>query len=112
MARCNLLISARLRGGAVSDTSPEALADMAASALRQIVLGKDVVMPSLGFGAGTAWFKAEGDKPVELKRAIKAALDAGFRHIDDAEMYQNTGLPPFALSTSASMDGSGGLGQR
>lgn len=45
-------------------------------------------MPALGFGVGTAWFNW-GAAPTEgaLASAIEAALDAGFRHIDDAEMY-------------------------
>lgn len=50
-------------------------------------------MPVLGYGVGTAWFKsAEKGQREELKESIKAALDAGFRHIDDAEMYGNSAI--------------------
>lgn len=48
-------------------------------------------MPAIGYGVGTAWFRsAETERKEELKASIKKALDAGFRHIDDAEMYGNT----------------------
>ncbi|CAJ1352592.1 unnamed protein product [Effrenium voratum] len=46
-------------------------------------------MPVLGYGVGTAWYKASGDKAQALKASLQMALDAGVRHIDDAEMYQN-----------------------
>jgi len=53
-----------------------------------------VVMPVIGYGVGTAWYKtgSEGTaaRRQELKSAIHAALDTGFRHIDDAEMYENS----------------------
>lgn len=45
-------------------------------------------MPLMAFGAGTPWY--EGRLGVEpLRDAVVAALNAGFRHIDDAEMYKN-----------------------
>ncbi|KAG1664412.1 hypothetical protein FOA52_009734 [Chlamydomonas sp. UWO 241] len=46
-------------------------------------------MPQLAFGAGTAWFKREGAAPLnmELVASVKAALSAGMRHLDLAEMY-------------------------
>ena len=47
------------------------------------------LFPSLGFGVGTAWFKCADDRKQMLKAAVHAALDAGFRHIDEAEMYEN-----------------------
>lgn len=45
-------------------------------------------IPCIGFGVGSAWFRgARGSEP--LRKAIRDALNAGFRHIDDAEMYGN-----------------------
>jgi len=46
-------------------------------------------MPALGYGVGTAWFKADEVKAEALKSSIKTALNHGFRHLDDAEMYMN-----------------------
>lgn len=54
--------------------------------------GTAQLFPSLGFGLGTAWFKCADDRKQVLKAAVHAALDAGFTHIDEAEMYQN-GMP-------------------
>ena len=54
--------------------------------------GTAQLFPSLGFGVGTAWFKCANDRKQVLKAAVHAALDAGFTHIDEAEMYQN-GMP-------------------
>ena len=37
---------------------------------------------------GTAWFKSAGsERDAALRAGVTAALDAGFRHIDEAEMY-------------------------
>ena len=47
------------------------------------------LFPSLGFGVGTAWFKSADDRKPALKAAVHAALDAGFMHLDEAEMYAN-----------------------
>lgn len=50
-------------------------------------------MPRLAFGTGTQWFKTEDGKSrkegseLALASALHTALDAGFRHIDEAEMY-------------------------
>jgi len=49
----------------------------------------NVEMPIMGFGVGTAWFRASGEKAEKLRNSVIAALDAGFRHLDDAEMYGN-----------------------
>eukprot|EP00442_Polarella_glacialis_P004945 CAMPEP_0115068630 /NCGR_PEP_ID=MMETSP0227-20121206/12085_1 /TAXON_ID=89957 /ORGANISM="Polarella glacialis, Strain CCMP 1383" /LENGTH=297 /DNA_ID=CAMNT_0002454895 /DNA_START=120 /DNA_END=1013 /DNA_ORIENTATION=+ len=57
--------------------------------MKDILLGSGLRMPAMGYGVGTAWFRASEEKEVELKKCLTAALDAGFRHIDDAEMYQN-----------------------
>jgi diketogulonate reductase-like aldo/keto reductase len=47
------------------------------------------VMPLAAFGAGTKWFYKGGPCAADLRAAITAALDVGFRHIDAAEMYGN-----------------------
>ena len=61
---------------------------MAARAQLSLRLSSGHMMPCVGFGIGSAWYKgARGSEP--LRAAIRAALDAGFRHIDDAEMYSN-----------------------
>lgn len=54
-------------------------------------------MPALGYGIGTAWFKAAGDKASSLRESIEVALDRGFRHIDEAEMYENDSITGEAL---------------
>jgi len=46
-------------------------------------------MPALGYGIGTAWYRSKDEKVAALKAAVSSALDAGFRHIDEAEMYEN-----------------------
>lgn len=47
-------------------------------------------MPPIGFGVGTAWFRSSGEEAVRaLKDGVAAALDVGFRHLDEAEMYHN-----------------------
>jgi diketogulonate reductase-like aldo/keto reductase len=51
-------------------------------------LSSGALVPALAFGVGSDWFRgAKGSEP--LRRAIVAALDAGWRHLDDAEMYAN-----------------------
>lgn len=51
-------------------------------------LSSGYTIPALAFGVGSEWFKGvKGSEP--LRVAIGSALDAGFRHIDDAEMYEN-----------------------
>ena len=51
-------------------------------------LSSGFYIPALGFGIGSAWYKgSRGSEP--LRSAIVSALNAGFRHIDDAEMYEN-----------------------
>ena len=47
-------------------------------------------MPLVGYGVG-AWFLTEssGARIEALKDGVTAALDAGFRHIDEAELYGN-----------------------
>ncbi|KAK3246187.1 hypothetical protein CYMTET_44266 [Cymbomonas tetramitiformis] len=56
---------------------------------RLALAGKQVI-PALGYGVGTAWFgSAASEREEALIASVRAALDAGFRHIDEAEMYQN-----------------------
>lgn len=54
----------------------------------QLTLASGHSIPAVGYGAGTTWFKgAKGEEA--LRDAVVVALDAGFTHIDDAEMYEN-----------------------
>ncbi|EOO01380.1 putative ketoreductase protein [Phaeoacremonium minimum UCRPA7] len=49
-------------------------------------------VPMLAFGTGTAWFKEPEDHDKfdkDLVQMAKDALEAGFRHLDCAEMYDN-----------------------
>ena len=45
--------------------------------------GGEIAMPSLGFGT---WLVPDGDP---TRRAVGAALEAGYRHIDTAQGYGN-----------------------
>lgn len=47
-----------------------------------VTLSEGVAMPLLGFGT----WQLRGD---EARRAVRAALDAGYRHVDTATMYGN-----------------------
>jgi diketogulonate reductase-like aldo/keto reductase len=51
-------------------------------------------MPAIAYGVGTAWFKSGAERKAALESSLHQALDAGFRHIDEAEMYQvnNAGI--------------------
>ena len=51
--------------------------------------GESMVMPSMGYGCGTAWFNSQDERKQVLINAVTAALDAGMRHIDEAELYRN-----------------------
>ncbi|ORY76367.1 NADP-dependent oxidoreductase domain-containing protein [Protomyces lactucae-debilis] len=47
-------------------------------------------IPQIGYGIGTAWFKKEeGDVDRALVDAVKIAIDVGYRHFDNAEVYRN-----------------------
>lgn len=49
-------------------------------------------IPAVGFGTGTKWFKYGRDElDTTLVKAVEAALDKGFTHVDGAEIY-NTDL--------------------
>ena len=39
-------------------------------------------------GVGTAWFASGAERKAALESSLDQALDAGFRHIDEAEMYK------------------------
>ncbi|MFX5660736.1 hypothetical protein ABTE05_20435, partial [Acinetobacter baumannii] len=49
---------------------------------RQLASGRHA--PAIAFGTGTRWYK---QKTRELVDSVKAALNAGFRHLDLAELY-------------------------
>jgi 2,5-diketo-D-gluconate reductase A len=55
---------------------------MSASAIPAIELNDGTTIPQLGFGV----FQIP---PPETARAVELALEAGYRHIDTAEMYRN-----------------------
>lgn len=52
-------------------------------------LSSGKAVPQLGFGAGTTWWKRTPDAPFneELASSVRSALEAGFRHLDLADMY-------------------------
>ena len=54
-------------------------------------------IPALGFGVGTSWYKCPDDRKPALMAAVKAALDAGFKHLDEAELYANEDSTGVAL---------------
>lgn len=46
-------------------------------------------IPVIGYGVGTRWYSGDNSKPIdkELVKSIQDALNAGYRHLDAAEMY-------------------------
>ncbi|KAJ9644412.1 hypothetical protein H2204_001764 [Knufia peltigerae] len=44
-------------------------------------------IPMIGFGTGTAWYKAPGAKDQACIDATKTAIKVGYTHLDGAEMY-------------------------
>lgn len=48
-----------------------------------------LTVPKLGYGTGTAWFKAVDDGKIDRKLvdAIKTAIKMGYYHLDGAEVY-------------------------
>ncbi len=50
--------------------------------MKNIKLNNGVEIPILGFGV----FQIP---PAETERAVRAAIEAGYRHIDTAQAYQN-----------------------
>mmetsp|Transcript_5680 Transcript_5680/g.7451 ORF Transcript_5680/g.7451 Transcript_5680/m.7451 type:complete len:370 (+) Transcript_5680:210-1319(+) len=63
-------------------------------------LGKSgLSIPALGFGIGTSWYQTKTlTKGRLLSTCIRQALDVGFTHIDEAEMYENAKWLNTALS--------------
>src|SRR3954447_11259487 len=55
---------------------------MAVMTVPNLVLNNGIEIPQLGFGV---WRVPRG----KTKQAVAAALDAGYRHIDTAELYDN-----------------------
>merc|ERR1712137_55140 len=56
---------------------------------QQVSLSSGSNIPVFGWGTGTAWYQPSGEQVQKLQEAIKHALDAGFRHIDSAQVYQD-----------------------
>lgn len=55
---------------------------MTGSGVPRVTLGDGNVIPQLGFGV----YKVE---PEDTRRAVSQALEAGYRHVDTAQMYGN-----------------------
>mmetsp|Transcript_117498 Transcript_117498/g.327268 ORF Transcript_117498/g.327268 Transcript_117498/m.327268 type:complete len:395 (-) Transcript_117498:170-1354(-) len=80
-----------LMGFLAAAKSRATAARRALAPMLQLPLGKSgLMLPAIGFGVGTEWFKSQASGRVEeLSRSITAALDAGFTHLDEAEVYEN-----------------------
>ena len=59
----------------------------------EVKLNNDVVIPQLGFGVYLV-------APEETERAVTDALEAGYRHIDTAQMYRNESQVATAIAQS------------
>ncbi|KAK4699596.1 hypothetical protein P7C70_g6664, partial [Phenoliferia sp. Uapishka_3] len=61
-------------------------------------------IPGIGFGVGTAWFGAGKGSADGVSRdlvdAVKTALEAGYRHLDNAEAYANEASVGVAIAES------------
>lgn len=57
--------------------------------MQQVPLNSGTSIPIFGWGIGTAWFNPSEEKVKLLQQSLQQALDAGFRHIDSAQMYQD-----------------------
>ncbi|KAK4160271.1 Aldo/keto reductase [Cladorrhinum sp. PSN259] len=62
---------------------------MAAMDWPTVPLKDGVLVPILGFGTGTAWYKDDPNDPVDprLVQVLKTALSKGFIHLDTADSY-------------------------
>lgn len=71
----------------VTSSSRTAYTDVPRASLvvPEVAIGQST-MPAIAFGVGSRWLEDE-DREERLKRSIHSALDAGFRHLDDAEAY-------------------------
>lgn len=64
-------------------------------AIPTLTLSTGAAMPQLAFGTGTTWFEGDASADAatddsadsQLHRCVSAALSAGYRHLDCAEMY-------------------------
>jgi len=67
-------------------TSPKQMA-----AIQNLKLNDGNEIPLLGYGLGTARFKADPNAPVdeELVKTVVMAIKAGYYHLDGAEVYGN-----------------------
>ena len=54
----------------------------------EVVVGQSA-LPAMAFGVGSAWL-GDAEHQEKLKRTVQMALDAGFRHLDLAEAYDNS----------------------
>lgn len=76
-----------------------------------VLLSDGRPMPALAWGTGTAWFgRGGGPDAAALAASVEGALDAGFRHLDCAEMYGNEaavgeGLARFTARTGLPRSG-------
>lgn len=74
---------------------------MAATTVPSIKLAGGGLIPAIGFGTGTAWYKPE---EYPLNRAtvesIKSAIAAGHRHLDCAEVYRTESEVGVAIKES------------
>ena len=59
-------------------------------------LGNDVLMPVLGLGV---WQMDDG---AETENAVEWALEAGYRHVDTAQLYRNERSVGAAIARSGS----------
>ncbi|RMZ87305.1 hypothetical protein DV736_g5469, partial [Chaetothyriales sp. CBS 134916] len=59
------------------------------SAGRDGATGPKTVNLTIGYGAGTAWFKSKPDAPFNdaCVEAVKSAIKIGYTHLDNAEVY-------------------------
>src|SRR5580704_15846505 len=66
----------------MNDQPASIMKEPAVSAIPEIMLNDGRMIPQFGFGVFLV-------KPVDTAQAVTAALDAGYRHIDTAQMYAN-----------------------
>ncbi|KAL3421303.1 aldo/keto reductase [Phlyctema vagabunda] len=61
------------------------------SQLQDLTLNDGTEIPLLGYGLGTARYKADSDGPIdpELVKTVVMAIKAGYYHLDGAEVYGN-----------------------
>jgi hypothetical protein len=77
-----------------------AMAGASCTQIPTLTLANGAQMPQLAFGTGTTWFEGDAaadlavdvvagaaSEESQLHKCVRAALDAGYRHLDCAEMY-------------------------